>query len=189
MLYPSLNLCCHKTVNFFILPLFVIANTAIIIPHNIINALNSTIGIGVIAGLVIGKPIGIFIFSRMMLSLKIAKLPTNTNLRQLLGMGSLAGIGFTMSIFTTSLAFQEEQYKDIAKIAILTQPYFIHDHQLGIFYCAGEKNSSTRIQKVADSIFSQTNGQLEMHLKFIKKFREYFVYSLLLKIENGCRQY
>lgn len=117
---PRLELMLYKTVNFFILPLFVIANTAIIIPHNIINALNSTIGIGVIAGLVIGKPIGIFIFSRMMLSLKIAKLPTNTNLRQLLGMGSLAGIGFTMSIFTTSLAFQEEQYKDIAKIAILT---------------------------------------------------------------------
>ena len=55
-----------------------------------------------------------------MLSFKIAKLPNNTNLKQLLGMGSLAGIGFTMSIFTTSLAFNDEQYKDTAKIAILT---------------------------------------------------------------------
>jgi NhaA family Na+:H+ antiporter len=117
---PKLELILSKAVNFFILPLFVIANTAIIIPHNIINALNSTIGIGIMAGLVIGKPIGIFIFSRIMLSLKIAKLPTNTNLRQLLGMGSLAGIGFTMSIFTTSLAFDGDQYRDIAKIAILT---------------------------------------------------------------------
>jgi NhaA family Na+:H+ antiporter len=117
---PKLELILSKAVNFFILPLFVIANTAIIIPHNIISALNSTIGIGIMAGLVIGKPIGIFIFSRIMLSLKIAKLPTNTNLRQLLGMGSLAGIGFTMSIFTTSLAFDGDQYRDIAKIAILT---------------------------------------------------------------------
>ena len=70
-------------------------------------------------GLVIGKPVGIFIFSRAMISFKIAKLPTNTNLKQLLGVGSLAGIGFTMSIFTTTLAFQEELFRDIAKISIL----------------------------------------------------------------------
>src|SRR5258706_1212744 len=93
---PKLEIALHKTVNFFILPLFAIANTAITIPHDIINSLQSTIGIGVIAGLVIGKPVGIFIFSRAMISFKIAKLPTNTNLNQLLGMGSLAGIGFTM---------------------------------------------------------------------------------------------
>ena len=117
---PKLEIALLKSVNFFILPLFAIANTAIIIPHDIVNALSSTIGIGVITGLVIGKPIGIFIFSRVMLSFKIAKLPNNTNLKQLLGMGSLAGIGFTMSIFTTSLAFNDEQYKDTAKIAILT---------------------------------------------------------------------
>jgi NhaA family Na+:H+ antiporter len=116
---PNLENSIEKTVNFFILPLFAIANTAIIIPSNIMGALQSPIGIGVIAGLVIGKPIGIFIFSRAMISLKIAHLPTNTNLKQLLGTGSLAGIGFTMSIFTTSLAFHNDQFKDVAKIAIL----------------------------------------------------------------------
>ena len=116
---PKLEIPLEKAVNFFILPLFAIANTAILIPHDIAGALNSTISIGIIAGLVIGKPVGIFIFSSMMISLKIAKLPTNTNLKQLLGMGSLAGIGFTMSIFTTSLAFDTEQYMDTAKIAIL----------------------------------------------------------------------
>lgn len=116
---PKFEIPLQKIVNFFILPLFAIANTAILIPHDIINSLKSTIGIGVIIGLVLGKPVGIFIFSRMMISFKIAKLPTNTNLKQLLGMGSLAGIGFTMSIFTTSLAFNSDQSKDIAKIAIL----------------------------------------------------------------------
>ncbi len=116
---PRLEIPLQKAVNFFILPLFAIANTAILIPHNIINSLQSTIGIGIIIGLVIGKPIGIFLFSKMMISCKIAKLPTNTSMKQLLGMGSLAGIGFTMSIFTTSLAFNSEQYKDTAKIAIL----------------------------------------------------------------------
>ncbi len=116
---PKLEMPLQKAVNFFILPLFAIANTAILIPHNIINALQSPIGIGVMFGLVIGKPVGIFLFSRIMVSLGVAKLPTNANFRQLLGTGSLAGIGFTMSIFTTSLAFDGEQYKDVAKIAIL----------------------------------------------------------------------
>lgn len=116
---PKLEKAIHKAVNFFILPLFALANTAILIPGDIINALKSTVSIGIIVGLVIGKPVGIFLFSRIMIGLKIARLPLNTNLKQLIGMGSLAGIGFTMSIFTTTLAFQSEAYRDIAKISIL----------------------------------------------------------------------
>jgi NhaA family Na+:H+ antiporter len=116
---PKLEMAIHKVVNFIILPLFALANTAIMVPPDIVNSLKDSISIGIIAGLVIGKPVGIFIFSRVMISFKIAKLPTNTNLKQLLGTGSLAGIGFTMSIFTTTLAFQGEQYRDIAKISIL----------------------------------------------------------------------
>ena len=116
---PKLEKTIHKIVNFFILPLFALANTAILIPVDIASALKSTISIGIITGLVIGKPVGIFLFSRIMLGLKIAKLPVNTNLKQLIGMGSLAGIGFTMSIFTTTLAFQSDAYRDIAKISIL----------------------------------------------------------------------
>jgi Na+:H+ antiporter, NhaA family len=116
---PKLEMAIYKVVNFIILPLFALANTAIMVPPDIVNSLKDSISIGIIAGLVIGKPVGIFIFSRVMISFKIAKLPTNTNLKQLLGTGSLAGIGFTMSIFTTTLAFQGEQYRDIAKISIL----------------------------------------------------------------------
>lgn len=116
---PKLENALHKIVNFIILPLFVLANTAILIPGDIPAALKSTISIGVIAGLVLGKPIGIFLFSKIMIGLKIAKLPLNTNLKQLIGVGSLAGIGFTMSIFTTTLAFSGEGYRDIAKISIL----------------------------------------------------------------------
>jgi len=116
---PKLEKIIHGGVNFFILPLFALANTAILIPGDVSVALNSTIAVGVIAGLVIGKPIGIFLFSRILVSLRIAKLPGNTNWKQFLGMGMLAGIGFTMSIFTTTLAFKGEIYRDIAKIAIL----------------------------------------------------------------------
>jgi NhaA family Na+:H+ antiporter len=115
---PKLENAIHKTVNFIILPLFVLANTAILVPADI-SAFNSPISIGIILGLVIGKPIGIFLFSKIMIKLKIAKLPLNTNLKQLMGVGSLAGIGFTMSIFTTTLAFSGEVNRDIAKISIL----------------------------------------------------------------------
>ena len=116
---PKLEKMLHKVVNFGILPLFVLANTAILIPGDMAAALRSTISLGVIIGLVIGKPIGIFLFSKIMIRLKIAKLPLNTSLKQLLGMGFLAGIGFTMSIFTSTLAFPGEEARDIAKISIL----------------------------------------------------------------------
>jgi NhaA family Na+:H+ antiporter len=110
----------HKYVNFLILPLFALANTAILVPSNIIGSLNTTIGMGIICGLVIGKPVGIFLVSRILVSLNIAHLPSNVKWKQVFGMGTLAGIGFTMSIFTTMLAFSENNFRDIAKISILT---------------------------------------------------------------------
>ncbi|HEY4064827.1 MAG TPA: Na+/H+ antiporter NhaA [Puia sp.] len=109
----------HKPVNFFILPLFALANTAILLPSNIIQSLNTTVSMGVILGLVIGKPVGIFLVSRIMVACNIAHLPANTKWKQLFGMGTLAGIGFTMSIFTTMLAFGEEGFRNIARISIL----------------------------------------------------------------------
>jgi len=110
----------HNFVNFFILPLFALANTALFIPANVAEALSSTVGAGIIVGLVIGKPLGIFLISRLLVSFNIAKLPHNIKWTQILGMGTLAGIGFTMSIFTTMLAFGDDAVRDIAKIAILT---------------------------------------------------------------------
>ena len=110
----------HNFVNFFILPLFALANTALSIPAHFAEALGSTVGVGIIVGLVIGKPLGIFLISRLLVSLNIAKLPHNIHWKQILGMGTLAGIGFTMSIFTTMLAFDDDAVRDIAKIAILT---------------------------------------------------------------------
>jgi len=116
---PKIEKLIHSTVNFVILPLFALANTAILIPVNIIQSLSSSISMGVVFGLVFGKPIGIFLFSRLLVGLKIARLPGNTNWNGILGMGTLAGIGFTMSIFTTTLAYTSNGYRDIAKIAIL----------------------------------------------------------------------
>jgi len=116
---PKIEGAIHKTVNFIILPLFALANTAILIPSDIIGSLRNSISMGIVAGLVIGKPLGIFLTSRILVSLKIAHLPNQATWKQFLGMGTLAGIGFTMSIFTTTLAFKDEAHRDIAKISIL----------------------------------------------------------------------
>ena len=110
----------HKYVNFLILPLFALANTAILIPSHFFQSLQTSIGMGIICGLVIGKPLGIFLVSRILVALDIAHLPSNVKWKELFGMGTLAGIGFTMSIFTTMLAFGETKLQEIAKIAILT---------------------------------------------------------------------
>lgn len=109
----------HNPVNFFILPLFALANTAIFIHGNIAAALGTSVGLGIIAGLAIGKPLGIFLVCKLLVSGNIASLPTNVKWKQILGMGTLAGIGFTMSIFTTMLAFGDDDIRGIAKISIL----------------------------------------------------------------------
>jgi len=116
---PRIEKVIYHAVNFCIIPLFALANTAILIPGNMIESLGSSIAIGVMIGLVIGKPVGIFLFSRILVLFKIARLPQHVSWPQILCMGTLAGIGFTMSIFTTGLAFQEEGFRNIAKIAIL----------------------------------------------------------------------
>ncbi len=110
----------HKWVNFFILPVFALANTAILLPSHVVASLSTPVGMGIFFGLVIGKPLGIYLACRIMVGLNIASLPSNVQWKQVFGMGTLAGIGFTMSIFTTMLAFTDSSIRDIAKISILT---------------------------------------------------------------------
>lgn len=111
----------HKPVAFFILPLFAIANTCIAIDSNWHEGLNHPNTIGIIAGLVIGKPLGIWLFSFLGVSLGICVLPKDLQWKTLLGAGMLGGIGFTMSIFITLLAFKNdgEEVITYSKIAIL----------------------------------------------------------------------
>jgi NhaA family Na+:H+ antiporter len=109
----------HKPVNFLIIPLFALANTAILLPTDFSVALYSPITWGIIAGLVLGKPLGIALSVYISVKLKFGSLPSNTNWLHIIGAGILAGIGFTMSIFIATLAFKSEEAKDIAKIAVL----------------------------------------------------------------------
>jgi len=111
----------HKPVAFIILPLFAVANTCIAINSDWHEGLSHENSIGIILGLVIGKPLGIWFFSFIAVALGICTLPRDLRWRNILGAGMLGGIGFTMSIFITLLAFKNdgEEVITYSKIAIL----------------------------------------------------------------------
>lgn len=109
----------HKPVAFFILPVFAVANTCIPFSGKIVEVLSQTYSYGIIAGLVIGKPLGIFLFSFVAAAIGICTLPSSLRWKQIAGAGFLGGIGFTMSIFITLLAFGDTDIVNNSKIAIL----------------------------------------------------------------------
>lgn len=109
----------HVFVNFLIVPLFVLANTSIVLSNSISDSFSSSLSWGIILGLFIGKPIGIVGSSFFMIKSGLATMPKNAGWRAFFGIGMLAGIGFTMSIFVASLAFKNSETIDTAKIAVL----------------------------------------------------------------------
>jgi NhaA family Na+:H+ antiporter len=108
----------HPIVTFVILPIFAFANAGVSFSKDFLTQATSPIALGIIFGLVIGKCIGIVGFSTILIKLKIADLPSNMNFRHLFGVALLASIGFTMSLFVTSLAFENETFILEAKIGI-----------------------------------------------------------------------
>ncbi len=109
----------HKPVAFFILPVFALANTAIIFNTNWHYALSHQYTLGIALGLLIGKPLGISLFTYLSVKLKICNLPEDINWKAIIGVGFLGGIGFTMSIFVTLLAYSDENHINNSKIMIL----------------------------------------------------------------------
>lgn len=118
---PSYHLqhVLHKPVAFIILPLFAFANTAIVIPGSWKEDLVSSNSLGIMLGLVVGKPAGIFLFAILSVMLGLSRIPFGLKKVHLLWTGLLAGIGFTMSIFITHLAFDDEELVVGSKIAIM----------------------------------------------------------------------
>ncbi|WP_025663233.1 Na+/H+ antiporter NhaA [Aquimarina megaterium] len=106
-------------VSFIVLPLFAFANAGIHLHGKVFEVLTHPISLGIGFGLVFGKFIGIVLFSRILVFLKLAKLPKNINWYQIYGVAFLAGIGFTMSIFINELAFANEEFIYTAKVSIL----------------------------------------------------------------------
>ncbi|MCB0696446.1 MAG: Na+/H+ antiporter NhaA, partial [Chitinophagaceae bacterium] len=95
------------------------ANTAIVLPESYGSIFTSTVHHGIFTGLVIGKPLGIFLFSWLAVKAGIASLPDKMIWKEVLGMGMIAGVGFTISIFMSTLAFIIPEIQITAKVAII----------------------------------------------------------------------
>ncbi len=108
-----------KPVNFFIIPLFAFANTNITWQPEMVHGLTAPLGLGIFFGLFFGKPIGILLTSWLCTRLGIASLPEGSTWMHIIGVGMLAGIGFTMSIFISILSFNNPLFVSEAKISVL----------------------------------------------------------------------
>jgi len=107
-------------VAFGIMPLFALANAGVSLDGINLESLLSPVPLGIVLGLFVGKQIGVFLFSIIAIKLKIAQMPNNANWMSFYGVGILAGIGFTMSLFIGNLAFVENiEYIDGVKIGVL----------------------------------------------------------------------
>lgn len=121
---PSIELehGLHPWVSWLILPLFAFANAGVSLTGVSIDGLFSMVPLGIILGLLVGKPLGITLICWLSVKLKIAALPENTKMVDIAAVGVLCGIGFTMSIFIASLAFDaaHEEMVTLAKLGILS---------------------------------------------------------------------
>jgi len=108
-----------KPVNFLIIPLFAFANTNITLESEMVAGLTSNLGLGITLGLLLGKPVGILLTSFICKSINLSTLPEGANWFHILGVGLLAGIGFTMSIFIAILSFTDPAHVAEAKLSIL----------------------------------------------------------------------
>lgn len=116
----SLEVKLNIPVNLFIIPVFALANTSIIITQASISSLGSGLSLGIILGLFVGKPLGITMGVYFLTKSHLAKLAKSIDWIQFIGVGILAGIGFTMSIFISTLSFPEHNLlQDTAKLSVL----------------------------------------------------------------------
>lgn len=130
----------HLPVAFIILPLFTLANTAIPIKGEFVSNLLQSHSLGIFFGLLIGKPIGIISAFYLAIKLKLSQWPNLTSWQHIIGLGCIAGIGFTMSIFITQLAFTDEALVQSSKLMILITSSFAAIIGLLVFY-SGKKGN------------------------------------------------
>lgn len=105
-------------VNFLVIPIFALANAGVSLAIDTELLFSTNVALGVALGLLIGKVVGVVGITLLLVKLKIAPFPNGMNFKNLFGIGLLASIGFTMSLFITSLAFTHEEYMTQAKIGI-----------------------------------------------------------------------
>jgi Na+:H+ antiporter, NhaA family len=115
----KLQKALHYPVAFFILPLFALANTAIVFPPDLLASFTTRNSLGIMLGLAVGKCIGIFGFSYLAVRTRLAGLSEGLTWKRIFGVSLLGGIGFTMSIFITNLAFTDAGLIAASKMSIL----------------------------------------------------------------------
>ncbi|WP_022942615.1 Na+/H+ antiporter NhaA [Psychromonas hadalis] len=109
----------HPLATLIIVPFFALGNAGVIIDSSMLAELTNPVVLGIAAGLIIGKPLGICLFTKLLTILKWGELPKGVTWTHVIGVGFLAGMGFTMSLFITDLAFKDPEHQIIAKVAVL----------------------------------------------------------------------
>jgi NhaA family Na+:H+ antiporter len=146
-LAKSLEKDLHYWVAFFVLPLFAFVNAGLDLRGVSLEQIAGNVPLGIIAGLFLGKQLGVFGFSYIAIKLKLASLPENSNWLQLYGVAVLTGIGFTMSLFVDSLAFPDDSiYQHIDKLAILLASFLSGVVGYLILRCAKGCSVETRYE-------------------------------------------
>jgi NhaA family Na+:H+ antiporter len=117
--YHHLEESLRSLVYYFILPLFVFINSGIVLKHFSLEGLSSNISVGIIMGLFLGKQFGIYGFARIATKLGYCSFPENTSIRKFYAISALGGIGFTLSFFIGSLAFEVDELDNIIRAAVI----------------------------------------------------------------------
>ena len=125
----------HPWVTFVIMPLFALANAGVGLSGDLGSMVRQPVTLGVALGLLLGKPIGVTLASWLAVRLRLASLPENVSWKHIHGAGWLAGIGFTMALFMTGLAFTDDAHLTAAKLGIL-----------GASMCAGTIGSAILVR-------------------------------------------
>jgi NhaA family Na+:H+ antiporter len=132
----------HPYVKFLILPLFAFANAGIPLAGLSMDSLTSSLPLGIAAGLVLGKPLGILLAVTACVSLGFAKLPERATWAHMIGVGCLAGIGFTMSLFIGTLAFDEPAQIDAVRVGVIAGSIISTILGLAILWLGSRKSKS-----------------------------------------------
>jgi NhaA family Na+:H+ antiporter len=130
-------------VNYLIMPVFALANTNIYLGGSSLNLINTNLGIGIILGLIVGKPIGITLLSWLSVKLNWSRMPAGARWGHIAGLGMLGGIGFTMSIFISLLSYNDPALQSDSKIAILIASAFSGVAGLILLLCVKMKKGAT----------------------------------------------
>ena len=134
----------HPIVSFFIMPIFALANAGVELSGKFTDLIVHPIFLGIFFGLILGKLVGVFLMTKLAQVLKLGELPKEITNMHIVGVGLLAGVGFTMSLFISNLAFFSEEYIDIAKQAILVSSFVAGLSGYLVLYFSDKKKKTAK---------------------------------------------